>query len=61
MSLRTKEMKELKSEIRMWVAEKLLSWAFNVTPWNNEGQKMRKYIADYYSCELKNMTNDTKN
>ena len=42
-----KTMKKLKSELRMWFAEKLLAWAFDVTPWNEEGQKLRKCIADY--------------
>lgn len=31
----------------MWFAERLLGWAFDVTPCNEEGQKLRKYIADY--------------
>jgi hypothetical protein len=40
-------MKKLKSELRMWFAEKLLGWAFDVTPWNEEGHKLRKHIANY--------------
>jgi len=41
-------MKKLKIELRMWFAEKLLSWSFDVTPWNKEGQKLRKHITAYY-------------
>ena len=40
-------MKELKTELRMWFAEKLLSWSFDVTPRNEEGQKLRNYISTY--------------
>ena len=32
----------------MWLAEKLLGWAFDITPWDEEGQKMRRHIAKYY-------------
>ena len=42
-----KIMKKLKSELRMWLAEKLLGWAFDVTPWDEEGQKLRKHISAY--------------
>ena len=41
-------MKKLKIELRMWFAEKLLSWSFDVTPLNEEGQKLKKHIAVYY-------------
>ena len=41
-------MKKLKSEIRMWFAEKLLGWCSDITPWNEEGQKLRKHISAYY-------------
>ncbi len=41
-------MKELKIELRMWFAELLLSWSFNVSPWSKEGQKLRGHICAYY-------------
>ena len=45
-------MKELKSEIRMWLAEKLLGWAFDIAPFNSEGQKMRTHISNYYWSKI---------
>jgi hypothetical protein len=45
-------MKKLKSEIRMWLAEKLLGWAFDMTPWDDEGQKLRKHITNYYWSKI---------
>jgi len=50
-------MKKLKSELRMWFAEKLLSWAFSITPWNEEGQKLRRRISDYYLDKLEELKN----
>jgi hypothetical protein len=46
-------MSKLKSEIRMYIAEKLISWAFDITPWNDEGQKLRVHIANYYYDKIK--------
>ena len=45
-------MKELKIEIRMWIAEKLLGWSFDITPFNEEGQKLRKHICNYYLSKI---------
>ena len=36
------------TEIRMWMAEKLLGWAFDMSPYNKCGQKMRIHISNYY-------------
>lgn len=47
-------MKKLKSELRMWLAEKLVGWAFDITPWDEEGQKLRRHIADYYLSKIFN-------
>ena len=46
-------MKELKSELRVWLAEKLLGWSHDVTPWNEEGQKIRRHIGNYYLDKIK--------
>jgi len=46
-------MVELKSEIRMWIAEKLLNWSFDITPYNQEGQKIRRCISLYYIDKIK--------
>tara|TARA_R110000823_G_C15516672_1_gene455044 strand:- start:266 stop:418 length:153 start_codon:yes stop_codon:yes gene_type:complete len=48
-------MKELKNELRMWFAEKLLSWSNDVTPWNEEGQKLRIFIAAYYLQKIEEL------
>lgn len=45
-------MKKLREEIRMWIAEKLLGWAFDATPWNKDGQKLRVHITNYYLDKL---------
>ena len=51
-------MEELKSELRMWFAEKLLGWANDITPWNNEGQKLRRHITNYYLEKIEEFTNN---
>lgn len=38
----------------MWLAEKLVGWAFDITPWDEEGQKLRTHIADYYLTKITN-------
>lgn len=43
----------MKTEIRMWIAEKLMGWAFDITSWDEEGQKMRKHISNYYLDKIK--------
>jgi hypothetical protein len=48
-------MKKLKIELRMYLAEKLLGWSFDVTPWNEEGQKLRKHISAYYFEKIKEL------
>lgn len=48
-------MKKLKIELRMWFAERLLGWSFDVTPWNEEGQKLRNHILDYYLDKIEEL------
>ena len=40
-------MKKLKIELRMYLAEKLLSWAFDVAPNNKEGKLLKMHIGSY--------------
>ena len=40
-------MKELKSEIRMYVAETLIIWAFKIVPMNKEGLNFYLYLNNY--------------
>ena len=35
------------SELRMYLAEKLLSWAFDVAPNNKEGLFLKLYVGRY--------------
>lgn len=35
------------SELRMYLAEKLLSWAFDVAPNNKEGKFLKFYVGGY--------------
>ncbi len=37
---------------KIWMAELLLGWAFDVSPWNEEGQKIRRHISNYYIEKL---------
>lgn len=41
-------MKKIISEIRMSLAEKLISWSHDVAPSNEEGNKLKKHISSYY-------------
>jgi len=45
-------MKKLKLEIRMYIAEVLLNWAFSVAPSDeNQGRKLKVAIIEYFdSC-----------
>lgn len=43
-------MKELFSEIRMLIAEKLLSLAFKISSNDENGKNLKKAIADYFNA-----------
>jgi hypothetical protein len=40
-------MKELKDEFQMFIAEKLLAWAFYFAPKTKDGDILKKHIAHY--------------
>jgi hypothetical protein len=40
-------MKALINELRLAIAEKLLSWAFDVAPRNKQGDDLRKFLIGY--------------
>jgi hypothetical protein len=46
-------MKGLKSDFKMFISEKLLSLAFRLAPWNDEGQKIRRCVSVYYLDRIK--------
>lgn len=37
----------------MWVAEKLLSWAYDMTPYSHEGHQIRRHIVNYWMSKVK--------
>ncbi len=43
-------MKELLTEIRLYIAEKLLDWAFDISPKGEEGDMIKKSVGRYF-CE----------
>lgn len=47
-------MKELKTELRMWFAEKLLYWSLEISPNNEEGKKIKSFISLYIHDKMKN-------
>jgi hypothetical protein len=46
-------MKGLKKELRMWLAEKLVNWAYDILPYDEDGHKMKKHIVNYYLEKVK--------
>ena len=45
-------MKDLINEFRMVIAEKLLSWSFDIAPMNEEGRFLQRYISKYFRDKL---------
>lgn len=45
-------MKDLIIEIRMWMAEKLLSWAFEASPDSEEGEDIQFTVLSYFKRKL---------
>ena len=45
-------MKNLIKEFRMLIAEKLLSWSFDIAPMNEEGRLLQRHISKYFRDKL---------
>lgn len=41
-------MKQLKTELRKYISELLLSWAFNIAPSDDEGKSIKTFISAYF-------------
>lgn len=41
-------MKKLKLQIRMYIAELLLGWAFDIATEDGEGEQLRIAVAEYF-------------
>jgi hypothetical protein len=46
-------MKELKKEIRLFIAEKLLTWSFGIAPFGEEGEQIKIMLAYYFDAKVK--------
>ena len=45
-------MKRLRAELRLWVAEVLLGWAFNIAPASNDGILLKAAVAEYLKAVI---------
>ena len=45
------------SELRMYLAKKLLSWAFDVAPNNKEGKFLKLYVGGYAVSVIEKLKN----
>ena len=48
------------SELRMYLAETLLFWAFDVAPNNKEGKFLKFYVGDYARIRVNEKLNQNK-
>lgn len=42
-------MKQFKKQLRLYIAEKLMSWAFSVAPYDHNGDNVRNFVIDYFN------------
>lgn len=45
-------MKQLKAEIRLFIAEKFLGWAISIAPKNKEGNELTVCIGHYFAAKV---------
>tara|TARA_B100000900_G_scaffold324008_1_gene283606 strand:- start:554 stop:700 length:147 start_codon:yes stop_codon:yes gene_type:complete len=45
------------SELRMYLAEKILSWAFYIAPNNKEGKFLKLYVGGYAVSVMEKLKN----